>query len=117
MYTFIRQEKYVVISGKPRSIKTNFTLGVTDSSGIEFSTTVIAYPKPQLDLKHANGTINKQMTNRILPNGTNTFTIHLSQAIVNQSDFGVYHLIITNAFGNITIFVNVVPQSEYYSIM
>lgn len=53
------------------------------------------------------------MTNKTIINGTNTFTIHLSQAIVNQSDFGVYHLIITNAFGNITVFVNVVPQSEY----
>lgn len=107
------RKKYVIISGKPRSIKTNVTLGVTDITGIEFSTTVIAYPKPLLDIKHENGTINSQMTNSIIRNGTNTFTIHLSQAIVNKSDFGVYHLIITNAFGNVTIFVNVVPQSEY----
>lgn len=53
------------------------------------------------------------MTDTLKRNGTNTFTIHLSQATVNQSDFGVYHLIITNSFGNITIYVNVVPQSEY----
>lgn len=86
---------------------------MTDTTGIEFSTTVIAYPEPTFELKHENGTINNQMTNSIKWNGINNFTIHLSQAVVNQSNLGVYHLIITNTFGNITIFVNVISQSEY----
>lgn len=109
----MNRKKCDIISGKPRSIKTNFTLGLGDTTGIEFSTTVIAYPEPELEVKHENGTINSQMTYNIIRNGIYRFTIHLSQAVVNQSDFGVYHLILTNAFGKVTIFVDVIPKSEY----
>lgn len=86
---------------------------MTDTTGIEFSTLVTAYPEPEFELKPEIGTINNQMTSSMKRNGINNFTIHLSQAVVNQSSLGIYHLIITNAFGNITIFVNVISQSEY----
>lgn len=102
----------LIVNCKPRSIKTNFTLGVTDTTGIEFSTLVTAYPEPEFELKPEIGTINNQMTSSMKRNGINNFTIHLSQAVVNQSSLGIYHLIITNAFGNITIFVNVISQRK-----
>lgn len=101
------------ISGKPRSYKTNFTLGVTDSTGIDFSTIVIAYPEPSIELEHENGTVSDQMMKIINRNAVNNFTIQISQAVVNQSDFGVYHLKLRNSYGNFNVIINVIPQSEY----
>lgn len=46
-------------------------------------------------------------------NAVNNFTIHISQAVVNQSDFGVYHLKVWNSFGELTVIVNVIPRSKY----
>lgn len=100
-------------SGKPRSYKTNFTLGVTDTIGIDFSTNVIAYPQPLIKLEYENGTEADQMMKSISRNALNNFTIRISQAVVNKSDFGIYHLKIWNLFGKITVIVNVIPQSEY----
>lgn len=101
------------LSGKPRSYKTNFTLGVTDTTGIDFSTFVIAYPEPLIKLEYENGTESDQMMKRINGNAVNNFTIHISQTVVNQSDFGVYHLKVWNSFGTLTVIVNVIAQSEY----
>ena len=42
-------------NGKPASDDSNIFLGVTDDSGIVFSTTVIAYPKPYYALLYENG--------------------------------------------------------------
>lgn len=53
------------------------------------------------------------MMNSILRNAVNNFTIHISQAVVNHSDFGVYHLKVLNLFGEITMIVNVILQSKY----
>lgn len=92
---------------------TNFTLGVTDTTGINFSTIVIAYPEPLITLEYENGTESDQMVKSISGNAVNNFTIHISQAVVNQSDFGIYHLKVRNLFGEITVIVNVIPQSEY----
>lgn len=101
------------ISGKPQSYKTNFTLGVTDTTGIDFSTIIIAYPEPLIELEYENGTVPDQMMRSIFSNAVNNFTIRIRQAFVNQSDFGVYHLKVGNLFGEITMIVNVIPQSEY----
>lgn len=103
---------YIYILGKPWSYKTNFTLGITDTTGIDFSTIVIAYPEPSIKLEYENGTESDQMMKNINRNAVNKFTIHISQAVVNQSDFGVYHLKVWNLFGEITVIVNVIPQSE-----
>lgn len=105
--------KYINISGKPRSYETNFTLGVTDTTGINFSTIVIAYPEPLIRVENENGTEPDQIIKSIKRNAVNNFTIRISQAVVNQSDFGVYHLKVNNSFGGITMIVNVIPQSEY----
>lgn len=53
------------------------------------------------------------MMQSILRNAVNKFTIHISQAVVNKSDFGVYRIKVKNLFGEITVIVNVIAQSEY----
>lgn len=67
-------------------------------------------------MKYENGTVPDQMMKIINRNAVNNFTIRISQAVVNQSDFGVYHLKVWNSFGEITVIVNVIPQSEYDKI-
>lgn len=110
---FLLKNKYIYISGKPRLYKTNFTLGVTDTTGIDFSTFVIAYPEPSIKIEYENGTESNQMMKSISRNAVNNFTIHIGQAVVNQSDFGVYHLKVGNLIGELTVIVNVIAQSEY----
>lgn len=63
--------------------------------------------------ENENGTESDQMMKSISRNAVNNFTIRISQAVVNQSDFGVYHLKVWNLFGEITMIVNVIPQSKY----
>lgn len=87
---------------------------MTDTTGIEFSTTVIAYPEPQYKLERKNGTINNQMMTNITRNAVNNFTINFSQDVIDPNSFGIYHLNISNFFGNIILFVNVLPQRKYY---
>lgn len=66
-----------------------------------------------IELVYENGSVPDQMMTNINRNAVNNFTIHISQAVVNQSDFGVYHLIVRNLFGEITVTVTVIPRSEY----
>lgn len=66
-------------------------------------------------MEYENGTEANQMSKSISQNALNKFTIHISQAVVNESDFGIYHLKLWNSFGEITVIVNVIPQSEYYN--
>lgn len=99
------------ISGSPRLYDTNITLGVTDILGIEFSTTVFAYPEPRYELRYDNGTINNRMVGSITRNAVNNYTIHFNQTVVKQEDFGTYHLLVSNMFGETTVFFNVLPQS------
>lgn len=87
-------------------------LGVTDNTGIEFSTTVVAYPKPQYNLEHINGSVSNQMMGSIIRNGVNNFTITFNQTNVDQSDYGIYYLTVSNVFGNATVVVNILPQSK-----
>lgn len=103
----------ISLLGEPQSSATNITLGVTDITGIEFSTTVIAYPKPRYELKFENGTKTSQMTGRITANSKNNFTIYYNQTVVKQDDYGTYHLRVNNSFGEAIIYVNVLPQSKY----
>lgn len=86
---------------------------MTDSTGIEFSITVIAYPEPQYELERDKGTIDNQMMHSLTINAVNSFTIHFIQTVVNQSDFRLYRLKVGNLYGKIIVFVNVVPQSKY----
>lgn len=88
------------------------TLGVTENTGIQFSTTVVAYPQPTYNLKHMNESTNSQMTDSITMNAVNNFTINFNQTNVDQRDFGVYYLTVSNAYGNATVIVNVLPQSK-----
>lgn len=66
-----------------------------------------------IKLEYENGTETDQMMKSINRNAVNNFTIHISQAVVNQSDFGVYYLKVWNSFGELTVIVNVIAQSEY----
>lgn len=64
-------------------------------------------------MEYGNGTKPVQMMTCIKRNAVNIFTICISQAVVNQSDFGVYHLKVRNLYGELTMIVNVIPQSKY----
>lgn len=101
--------------GKPKPDRKNITLGVTDQSGIEFSTTVISFPEPGYNLKNENGTINIKMKDTFTRNAVNNFTIHFNQTIVDHDDYGSYSLTIYNTFGETNVIVNVIPQSKYKS--
>lgn len=91
---------------------TNITLGVTDTTGIDFSTTVIAFPEPQYSLEYTNGTRNTQMMSILFRNAVNNFTVQFSQTVVNESDYGTYNLRFRNLLGEAIVYVNVIPQSE-----
>lgn len=88
-------------------------MGVTDSTGIQFSSTVVAYPKPEYELKHTNGTVNSEMISSIVIHAVNIFTFRFNQTVVKQSDYGIYQLNVSNIYGFATVFVNVLPQSKY----
>lgn len=66
-----------------------------------------------IKLEYENGIESVQMMKSIDRNAVNNFTIHISQAVVNQSDFGIYYLKVWNLFGELTVIVNVIPQSKY----
>lgn len=100
-------------SGKPRSYEKNISLGVTDTTGIEFSSTIIAYPKPQYELQYENGTKNTEMMGSVTTNAVYNYTIRYNQTIVNQDDYGTFHLRVHNLYGETTVYVNVIAQSKY----
>lgn len=98
--------------GKPKPNRYNVTLGITDLTGIEFSTIVIAYPEPYYLLENENGTTNNRMMASIARNAINNFTIYFNQTNVQQSDYGTYFLKLKNSFGTATVSINVLPQSK-----
>lgn len=102
--------------GKPIPDKTNITIGVTFTTGIEFSIKIIAYPVPQYELVYENGTRNNQMLNNITRNAVNNFTVYYRQVVVDQSSFGLYYLTMRNLFGESTVTVNVIEQSKWLDI-
>lgn len=87
-------------------------MGVTETTGLRFSSTVLAFPEPWFEFKHENGTINEQLINSTIRNAVNNFTIYFNQTVVEQGDYGTYHLKIGNHFGVTTVFVNVLAQSK-----
>lgn len=84
---------------------TNITIGVTCTTEIEFSTTIIAYPEPLYELQYENGTKNTQMMSY-------NFTAHFSQTVTDQSTFGIYYLRMDNMIGKSTVIVNVIEKSK-----
>lgn len=100
------------VTGMPKPETTHITLGVTDTTGIDFSVTVLAYPSPQYELQRENGTVDNIMQKSIYMNAMNNFTLRFQKNIIYQSDFGIYHLIVSNPFGVATIFILVLPQSK-----
>ncbi|XP_061182272.1 hemicentin-1-like [Saccostrea echinata] len=95
-------------------VKKNITLGILDSEGIQFSATVIAYPKPSYKLYYENKTINNKMTSRLSKNAVNNFTVVYNQTHVQQSDFGVYLLEFENAYGRSLMYVNIISEGKPY---
>lgn len=96
----------------PKPETTHITLGVTDTTGIDFSVTLLAYPSPQYELQIENGTVDNIMQKSIYRNAVNNFTLRFNKTLVYQSDYGIYHLIVSNPFGVATIFILVLPQSK-----
>lgn len=99
--------------GKPTPDITNITLAVSCTTGIKFSTIIIAYPGPQYELQYENGTRNDQMITTITENKVNNFTVRIRHHVVEKSSFGVYYLRASNMFGERTVIVNVIKQSKY----
>lgn len=97
---------------------TYIILGVTCTTRIEFSTTLMAYPEPSYELQYENGTKNDRMKITTTENTVNNFTVRIRQDVVEENSFGVYHLRASNIFGETTVIVNVIKQSKYitYSI-
>lgn len=98
--------------GKPMSDKTNITLGVTCTTGIEFSSTIIAYPKPVFEMQYETGITTTQMMIYITRNAVNNFTVRFRQTVIEQSSFGLYYLRMSNIFGESTVIVHVIEQSK-----
>ncbi|XP_065933038.1 uncharacterized protein [Magallana gigas] len=106
------QPMIVNVLCKPTPDITNITLAVSCTTGIEFSTTIIAYPEPQYELQYENGTRNDQMITTITENKVNNFTVRIRQDAVEKSSFGVYYLRASNMFGEKTVIVNVIKQRK-----
>ena len=87
-------------------------MGITDTSGIRFSSIIIAYPLPHYVLEYEDGTYNDGMTDTLTWNSINNFTISFNKSDAKQRDYGLYHLRLSNVFGNTVIYVNVFPQSK-----
>ena len=104
--------KYTILSGKPSSEIHNITLGVSDDTGIAFSITISAYPKPHYVLLAENGSVNYEMVHSMSAIAVNKFTIHFSKTTVKLADFGTFVIYISNTFGTTSIYVNVIPQSK-----
>ncbi|XP_078323845.1 neural cell adhesion molecule 1-like isoform X3 [Crassostrea virginica] len=102
----------LIVNCKPMPDINNITLGVSDDTGFTFSTTVIAYPKPSYVVLFENSTNNNGIWDSMTVNTINNFTVHLNKTTVNQADYGIYLLNITNSFGVSTIHVYVVPQRK-----
>ncbi|XP_065933086.1 nephrin isoform X2 [Magallana gigas] len=102
----------LIVHCKPRSYSGNITLGVTDTSGIDFTTTVIAYPEPRYELRYENGTTSNKMMGSITRNDVNNFTIRFNQTAVKQDDFGIYRLLVSNPFGETVVVLTVIPQRK-----
>ena len=98
--------------GKPTTERTNVSVGITDTSGIRFSSIIIAFPLPQYVLEYEDGTKTKGMTDTLTWNSVNNFTIHFNKTDAKPRDYGIYYLRINNVFGNTLIYVNVFPQSK-----
>lgn len=86
---------------------------MTDTNGIDFSTTFIAYPEPSYELRFENGKTNHHMICSIIRNAVNNYTFHFNQTVVHQNDYGVFNLRVNNSFGETTVIVNVLPLSEF----
>nr|XP_034300634.1 B-cell receptor CD22-like [Crassostrea gigas] len=102
----------LIVNCKPMSDKTNITLGVTWATGIEFSSTIIAYPEPLYELQYENGTTTTQIMSYITRNAVNNFTVCFRQREIDQSSFGLYYLRMSNIFGESTVIVHVIEQSK-----
>lgn len=99
-------------AGKPVSDVKNVTFGLADDTDFTFSTTIIAYPKPQCVLLAEDGTISNRIGLSMTINSMNNFTINMNKTDVKQADYGTYHLHINNTFGGTIVQILVVPQSK-----
>ena len=87
-------------------------MGITDTSGIIFSSIIIAYPLPHYVLEYEDGTKIHGMTDTLTWNSVNNFTISFKKSDAKPRDYGIYHIRLSNVFGNTVIYVNVFPQSK-----
>nr|XP_022313604.1 B-cell receptor CD22-like [Crassostrea virginica] len=102
----------LIVNCKPTTEKTYVSVGITDTSGIRFSSIIIAYPLPQYVLEYEDGTKINGMTDTLTWNSVNNFTIHFNKSDAKPRDYGLYRLRLSNVFGNTVIYVNVFPQRK-----
>ena len=111
MYLKIENDVCIFL-GKPTTVKTYVSVGITNTSGIRFSSIIIAYPLPQYVLEYEDGTKINGMTDTLTWNSINNFTISFNKSDAKPRDYGLYRLRLSNVFGNTVIYVNVFPQSK-----
>ena len=92
----------------------NITLWVLDGVSLAFSTKIIAFPKPRYALMFGNGMKLNGIGDSMAVNSVNNFTLYFYKTTVNQIKYGTYYLHINNSFGETTVNVNVLPQSELF---
>lgn len=82
-----------------------------DDTGFAFSTTIIAYPKPDYVLMTDDGTISNGIEHNMTVNAVNNYTIYITKTSVKPGEYGKFVIYVNNAFGETSISVNLVPQS------
>ena len=102
------------LTGGPIPDVRNITLWVDEDNIFAFSTKIIAYPEPRYALLFENGLQPNGIRNSITMNTVNNFTLYFYKTNVQQTDYGEYNLHINNTFGEATVYINVLPQSECY---
>nr|XP_022287398.1 basement membrane-specific heparan sulfate proteoglycan core protein-like isoform X2 [Crassostrea virginica] len=102
----------LIVNCKPISDINNITLEVLDDTGFAFSTTIIAYPKPDYVLMTDDGTISNGIEHNMTVNAVNNYTIYITKTSVKPGEYGKFVIYVNNAFGETSISVNLVPQKK-----
>ncbi|XP_078310218.1 contactin-5-like isoform X2 [Crassostrea virginica] len=103
----------LIVNCKPTIIDDGITIAITKASRrILFSTTVIAYPEPQYNLKYKNGTLNNEMKVNLHKNAMNNFTIFCEQQFIREIASVTYSLEFGNFLGSSTILVHILKQGK-----
>ena len=103
------------MTGRPIPDVRNHTIWVDEDIIFAFSTKIIAYPEPRYALLFENGLQPNGIRDSMTMNTVNNFTLYFYKTTVQQTDYGTYNLHINNTFGETTVYIDVLSQSECIS--